>query len=565
MDEYKVKEQLEKMHTALNMAKEKIAEQDAVLQQLTSDPVHYATVVSIPESSAQKKLGKSVAKKLFRQRGTRVLLPEDHEYITQSDGLPGTIQEVIREGKNAVVNIRWDNGHINSYETDDLQLIPPRNTAVVVTLDGTIFGTAMPSAPPVTPGDIVVLSDETMQILEIANMEFGGEIAIYRQRLDDTFSEVDTQGYTRVVFNGKEPKKNHEKGDRVILDSSDNVIVKNLGKGEERFKFESASGIGWNDIGGLEAAKETMIEAIELPHQHADVFAYYKKRPTRGVLLYGPPGCGKTMLGKAAATSLSDIYGASDTGFLYIKGPEILDKYVGVAEGTVRSIFERARVHQKESGFPAVVFIDEAEAILSKRGSGISSDIEKTIVPMFLAEMDGLEDSGALIILATNRPDILDPAVVRDGRVDRKVRVTRPTPQAAEDIFKLNLEGVPVDGCTRPLLAHYGRQELFSTGRVLYDIQTDGGVQAFTLSDIISGGMIANVVDQATSIALHRDLAAKTQKKKSKTGVQKEDFLTAIDLIEKQNRSLGHQDALAEFVENTGHQIKSIQKRRVAA
>jgi proteasome-associated ATPase len=302
-----------------------------------------------------------------------------------------------------------------------------------------------------------------------------------------------------------------------------------------------------------------MIEAVELPYRNPEIVEFYHRRRIKGVLLYGPPGCGKTMLGKATATSIARM-NAKDTkhnGFLYIKGPEILERFVGVAEAVVRQLFQRARKHKEQFGFPAVIFIDEAEALLSKRGSGISSDVEKTMVPMFCTEMDGMEESDALVILATNRPDILDPAIIRNGRIDRKIKIERPTLESAINIFMLNLKDAPLNnGYSHDELARLGAVELFRKDRILYRINVkDRGDVDFALSDIINGGMVAGVVDEAKSIAMKRDIINNVR-----GGLRKEDIILAVDLIEQQNRDLDHTDELSEFTHDFLGDLTSVKK-----
>lgn len=201
------------------------------------------------------------------------------------------------------------------------------------------------------------------------------------------------------------------------MDPSGLVVVRDLGKDTQRFSLNQPSTVTWDDIGGLVDAKQQMLEAVELPWKHPDLYAHYGKKPLRGVLLYGPPGCGKTMLGAAAASSLARTHGKDqiESGYLYVKGPEILDPFVGVTEATIRELFERGRAHEKAHGYPATLFIDEADAILGKRGGNgpNSSIIDHTVVAQFLSEMDGLDKNGTIVILATNRADILDPAVTR--------------------------------------------------------------------------------------------------------------------------------------------------------
>lgn len=408
-------------------------------------------------------------------------------------------------------------------------------------------------------GDVVKVSPESGQITDVVDFAVPGDIVVVKRVIDDMIEADSEHGGTRLLYcNGR---FSVEDGDRVVVDSTGCVIVRNLGKEESRYSQQANTSITWDSIGGLVEAKREMVEAIELPHRHPDLYKHYGKKPLKGVLLYGPPGCGKTMLGKAAATALANLHGAAaSTGFHYVKGPEILDKYVGVAEGNIRSIFERTREHKAKHGYPAVVFIDEADAILGKRGSRISSDMESTIVPMFLAEMDGMDESGAVVILATNRPDVLDPAVVRDGRIDRKIKVTRPTVESAEEIFNLYLKGIPLREKKPALkeMATLGTQELFSSDRGLYTVMLhDGQMLPFTLAQVCNGGMIAGIVDQATSIAMQRDLAGE-----GKRGICPDDLVAAVDRVYRQNMELDHDDELMEFVHGFQDKVAGVHRLR---
>jgi proteasome-associated ATPase len=373
--------------------------------------------------------------------------------------------------------------------------------------------------------------------------------------------EVDHNGTSRVVASGKF-KGSIEEGDRVLLDSSYSIVLINHRKPAPRFTFTETTNVTWDDIGGLAEAKQSMIEAIEFPIIHAEQYGFYGKKPIKGAMLYGPPGCGKTMLAKATATSLSKLHkGASaKTGFIYVKGPEILDKFVGVAEANVRGLFQQARKHKQEHGYPALIFIDEADAILGIRGSGISSDIERTVVPMFLAEMDGLDDSGAIVLLSTNRPDTLDPAIVRDGRIDRKIKVTRPDAESVVDVFKLHLRGVPFhNGYSTEDVAVAGRNALFAEEKKLFEIHVVNGherVLPLKLGHICNGAMVAGIVDQATSIALHRDI-----KKGGKPGgVTLQDMAQAVDRVYEQNLDIDHKDAIAEMVQDFRDDVRRVTK-----
>lgn len=378
-----------------------------------------------------------------------------------------------------------------------------------------------------------------------------------------TISRISKCGKYTFVKKGEQElriqaSKDLKVGHVVMLHPKTLQIVENTGYPPlEAGQFAPAEipNVKWSDIGGLEEAKQDMIEAIEMPHREKELFAFYKKRPVKGILLSGPPGCGKTMLGKAAATALSEIYGkeSARTGFLYVKAPEILNSYVGASEETVREIFSDARRHAMEHGYPAIIFIDEAEAILAKRG-GMGFSMSNTIVPSFLTEMDGLESSSAIVILATNRPDILDPAIVREGRIDRKVSVKRPSVKNAMDIIAMSLERYPVaDGWDLMNMAEGMAHEIYSDNRMINGDKY--------LRDIVNGAMLAACVDLAVANAMRRDIEARKEKagqaepdvtpegKKvltavsdpwKPTGITPDDVLLAVARIHHQNNGLQH-------------------------
>lgn len=270
-------------------------------------------------------------------------------------------------------------------------------------------------------------------------------------------------------------------------------------------------------IGGQEEAKRVLREAVELPRLHPDLFKRFGKKGTKGILLMGPPGCGKTLLARAVATAV----GADDGGFLTIKGPEVLDPYVGVTEQTIRNVFQLAREYKAARKRDAVIFVDEAESLLAKRG-GFGNYMGQTVVPTFLTEMDGLEESGAIVILASNRSDTLDPAVIRDGRVDHKIEVARPTQEDAANIFQIYLKGLPVQSAmnTRDL-AEYAAD-------VLYCVHNKHLPH--------SGAMIEGIVNKATSFALHRAIDKGTPANKS--FLIQDDLLRAIEQVRHQEGSV---------------------------
>lgn len=623
-------QEVTELRATLEVAKEKLVEQNQLLRQLTGSPLVLAVVLRVDAKDVKAAFAKDTQVKVLPgtsyegQIGTVIREPDSNGVIRlkfsngdtydyhafevnpskpkglEIPGKPNAKPSEFKVGVEVKVigerNYEGDPGHIgfvgqiNSVDGEwrrvagtkhgnrgwywvgyarEIYVEPLKqyNGTALVLHEGKQIEVELPSDKEVKPGDTVKLSMQTMQIVDVAQPVYTGEISIVRRAVDDKTSEVDHQGSVRVVLNGKLVAK-PEVGDRVVLDQSATVIGLNLGKGDERFSFTSATNVTWDHIGGLKDAKRTMIEAIELPYRHPDIYKHYGKKPLKGVLLYGPPGCGKTMLGKATATALAKIHngGNDSSGFIYVKGPEILDRFVGVAELAIRQIFQSSRKHKEQHGYPAVIFIDEADAILGKRGTGISSDIERTIVPQFLAEMDGLEDSGAIVLLATNRADILDPAIVRDGRIDRKVKVTRPDLDGAKDIFGLYLKKMPLyNGYTHADLADLGALELFSDSRVLYNVELNGNRKGqtlkFTLGNLASGAMVAGIVDQATSIAMHRDISAKSKPQ----GLSKDDLVKAVDCVFRENLDLNHTDDLADFVHDFRDDVVGVKKLRQAA
>jgi len=395
------------------------------------------------------------------------------------------------------------------------------------------------------PGMQVKLA-KTGQIAEVdRNPASVGEVCVVRRVAGDVV-EIDHNASVRAIARGEAEV---EGGDRVVVDASASVVLRVLPRAQSEFAFARTAPVQWEDIGGLDEAKAALVEAIELPHKHRDVFTRYGKRPVRGVLLYGPPGCGKTLIAKATATALARVHGqTASAGFLYIKGPEILSQWVGAAEGKIREIFASTRAYAKQHGHPAVVFIDEAEAILGARGSSIGSGMERTIVPQFLAEMDGLEESGALVLLATNRPDALDPAVVRDGRIDRKVRIGRPGKADAVRIFALALRGRP----TRepiPALAGHAARELFGDAAAMFRVVTKTEKHPITLGHMTNGAMIAGIVERAATAAMLRDV----HEPSDEFGITRDDLSGAVLATLAEQESVDHREAVREFVESHKH------------
>ena len=376
---------------------------------------------------------------------------------------------------------------------------------------------------------------------------------------------VDFQGNRKTVFAGKFAGKLEASG-KVVLDASGTVIIGNFGLEDDSFSVDQATQVSWDDICGQEEAKNRFMDALEKPMRYPQHYQFFGKKPPSGVLLYGPPGCSKTMFGKAIFTSITATCAAkgakASQGFILVSGPEILDKYVGVPEATIRHIFARARKFYEKTNIRPVIFLDEAESILAKRDSGISSDVLRTIVPAFLAEMQGVRQSGAIVILATNKPESLDYAAIREGRIDVKLRIGRPDRKAAREIFLKNMKNVPVsETTTSEKLADTFAAQLFSDKRVIYEIERVGAAGEnttvhFALADIVSGAMVPVVVEEAKRLALERELA----KPQATEGVRPEDVVAGVESVYRQSFASDHAEALRDFTHDFVDSIRGVKK-----
>lgn len=397
-----------------------------------------------------------------------------------------------------------------------------------------------PPTPKLKVGDNVLISGAGLIKAVAPVLGIGSEATIQRL-VGDAHAEIDEGGRGKLILRTR--IKELKPGEKVLLDAGGHMALRVIPADLPPFSLEASTGVTWDDIGGQEQAKAELREAIELPRLHPEIFAAYGHKPIKGVLLSGPAGCGKTMLGKAAASAMA---AEGPSGFIHVSGPEVLDPYVGVAEATVRSLFQRAKVHKQEHGSSAVIFIDEAEALLGNR-RGRYSMMERTIVPTFLAQMDGVAESGALVILATNHPDSLDPAVVRDGRIDRKVRVSRPDKASATAIFALNLKGVPTQASSAADLSAMCAEYIWATKQEVLHVETTCGKrETLALPHTISGAMIAGICGRAKSMALRRDLAV-GGKGKAK-GITSEDLIAAIDATRAELQDLDHTDTIRDLV-----------------
>jgi proteasome-associated ATPase len=380
------------------------------------------------------------------------------------------------------------------------------------------------------PGQEVVLN-ESLTVVISQGYETVGEVVMLKEVLEGgdralVISHADEERVARLA----EPLRQLtlRGGDSLLLEPRSGYVYERIPKAEvEELILEEVPDITYHDIGGLAAQIEQIRDAIELPYLHADLFKEHQLRPPKGVLLYGPPGCGKTLIAKAVANSLAKQVAArtaqlgeqteGKSFFLNIKGPELLNKYVGETERHIRLVFQRAREKASE-GMPVIVFFDEMDSIFRTRGSGVSSDVENTIVPQLLSEIDGVEGlENVIVIGASNREDMIDPAILRPGRLDVKIKIERPDAEAAKDIFsKYVLSSLPLH--PDDLAEHGGSPEatvdamiqraverMYSEreeNRFLEVTYANGDKEVLYFKDFNSGAMIENIVDRAKKMAI---------------------------------------------------------------
>ena len=333
-------------------------------------------------------------------------------------------------------------------------------------------------------------------------------------------------------------------GDTMRLDPRSNLLLEKLPRPEvEDLLLEEVPDISYSDIGGLDDQIEQIADAVELPFLHRDLFVEHRLPAPKGILLYGPPGCGKTLIAKAVANSLAKKV-ASATGdekgrsyFINIKGPELLNKYVGETERQIRLVFQRAR-EKSEEGWPVIVFFDEMDSMFRTRGSGISSDMESTIVPQLLAEIDGVEGLRNVIVIgATNREDLIDPAILRPGRLDVKIKIERPKAAAATQIFSQYLTTeIPIAaGQSVPEMIEATVEEMYredERNRFLEVTYQNGDKEVLYYKDFASGAMIENIVRRAKKLAIKRVING------GERGVQVDDLLASIKQEYKEHEDL---------------------------
>jgi proteasome-associated ATPase len=416
--------------------------------------------------------------------------------------------------------------------------------------------------PDITVGELSrgaeVVLNESLNVVLARAPERTGEIVTFKELLDD--------GHRAMIVGRADEEQVVElsedlmgvklrAGDSVLLDPRAALLLEKLPRPEvEELVLEEVPDVSYEDVGGLDSQIDAIMDAVELPFLHQELFREHKLPAPKGILLYGPPGCGKTLIAKAVANSLAkkvaevsgDAQGRSY--FLNIKGPELLNKYVGETERQIRLVFERAR-EKSEEGWPVIVFFDEMDSLFRTRGTGISSDMESTIVPQLLAEIDGVETlKNVIVIGASNREDLIDPAILRPGRLDVKIKIERPDEGAAAAIFGryltadlpldtgevANLGGGDPEKAVRAMIEStvaemYRDDEANQFLEVTYQ---NGDKEVMYFKDFSSGAMIENIVRRAKKLAIKRLLATGVR------GIRVDDLIESIHQEYKEHEDL---------------------------
>ena len=354
------------------------------------------------------------------------------------------------------------------------------------------------------PGTLVRLGEGTI-VVEACGFDPTGQLATMIERVgEDRAIVTDQQGAESLVMLAEPLRAAVRAGDTVLVHTSAGYAFERVAKTEvNQLSLDEVPDVTYADIGGLASQIETIQDSVELPFSHPELYQAYDLRPPKGLLLYGPPGCGKTLIAKAVANSLSQRIGdGGQAHFINVKGPELLNKFVGETERRIRLIFERAR-ELAAGGNPVIVFFDEMESIFRTRGSGVSSDMETTVVPQLLTEIDGVEDIANVIVIgATNREELIDPAILRPGRLDIKIRVSRPNKAEAKDILARYItDAIPLAE-SREALIDATAAAMFAPRPFVRLELVDGTAEVLHYSDFVSGAMIANVVDRAKKLAI---------------------------------------------------------------
>lgn len=467
------------------------------------------------------------------------------EQLAQAEAERDLAKEALQKAKDMILMLKEEVeklGHSPYAFGTVVEVHPDEELVDIITSGRKMRVTASTGIPlgSLAPGQEVVIN-ESLNIVLAEGFEVVGSVCTVRSLLGDGLATVENGNTDQVIVRLAGPLLGEtlKEGDRLLFEPKTAFAYKRLPKIEgAEVELEEVPDIAYSDIGGLARQVEQIRDAIELPYLHKDLFADYDLKPPKGVLLYGAPGCGKTLIAKAVANSLAKQSGAAQSFFLNIKGPELLNKWVGETERHIRLVFQRARDAASE-GHPVIVFFDEMESLFRIRGSGVSSDVENTIVPQLLAEIDGVEGlENVIVIGASNREDMIDPAILRPGRLDVKIKIERPDAEAASDIFaKYLVSSLPIHTDERDV-----EHMILDVVRRMYAENDDnrflevtyekGEKEVLYFKDFASGAMIKNIVDRAKRIAIKEQLATGAR------GIRTDHLMVAVTEEFRENEDL---------------------------
>jgi proteasome-associated ATPase len=483
----------------------------------------------------------------------------------------GQLQQALSQNERLTYTLREAREHIASLREEVDKLTQPPSaygTFLKLNEDGTadVFSGGRKMRVALHPGlesnDLhrgqEVVLNESLNVVLARGSDLSGEVVTMKSILEDNHRAivVGRADEERVVEIAEELMgEKLRSGDSLLMDSRSGLLLEKLPRPEvEELVLEEVPDISYEDVGGLDWQIEQITDAVELPFLYKDLFIEHKLPAPKGVLLYGPPGCGKTLIAKAVANSLAkkvaEANGDSNTRsyFLNIKGPELLNKYVGETERQIRLVFQRAR-EKSEEGVPVIVFFDEMDSLFRTRGSGISSDVESTIVPQLLAEIDGVEAlKNVIVIGASNREDLIDPAILRPGRLDVKIKIERPDETSAAQIFARYLtSSLPLDedevlslgGGDREktvrLIIERTVEEMYrddEANQFLEVTYQNGDKEIMFYKDFSSGAMIENIVRRAKKLSIKRQIAGEGK------GIRTQDLIDSIKQEYKEHEDL---------------------------
>ena len=482
----------------------------------------------------------------------------------------GQLAQAVSQNEKLTYTLREAREHIANLREEVEKLTQPPSaygTLIGVNDDGTVDvhsgGRKMRVSvhPELSAEDLVrgceVVLNESLNVVLTRSGEVTGEVVIIKEVMDEHRALIVGRADEERVVDLADALVGQRlrSGDHALMDTRSGLLLERLPRPEvEELVLEEVPDVAYDDVGGLDDQIEQITDAVELPFVHHELFAEHKLPAPKGILLYGPPGCGKTLIAKAVANSLAkkvaELSGDAEARsyFLNIKGPELLNKYVGETERQIRLVFQRAR-EKSEEGVPVIVFFDEMDSLFRTRGTGISSDMESTIVPQLLAEIDGVEAlKNVIVIGASNREDLIDPAILRPGRLDVKIKIERPNEEAAAAIFQryltadlpldpnevTELGGGDPDKAVRAMI-ETTVEEMYRNddrNRFLEVTYQNGDKEVMFFKDFASGAMIENIVRRAKKLAIKRLIAT------GERGIRTEDLLVSIHQEYKEHEDL---------------------------